>query len=1104
MKINYGKNKMRKFVLGVGSLSAVVTPVASIVACGTTNPTDNSWSTEPPKVTKPLDKTAHTTVKTPVVDTHVDPSVALNASKDSAIKVFEAAAQVAPTALSDTSKTPDAGLTAALANTLAAAKTAISAATVDNVSAIQAKETEKINAALKALSDSNELTNLKDAAIAEINGVSTTPAVHLTSGNEDTALKGKITSAISDAKSAINNATLLTIEDVKRDEKAKIVLAVHELSESNDSANSLALAIANFGSEHTKEINEIPNYHSPVVVTPLTDTTNYSEDAALKAKVATAKADALKNITDVTTAQGLVDAVEAGHKAIDTALSNLNDSNVFKNQIKTAKDSINALVTGANVFTAPTTGTINKDHVNTLVTDALAAIDNCSDKAALDIALDAQTNNVKHGIKVLNLATAQANGIARITAIAAGTYVQPDNGVLDKGPVNTAVLNGTNAVNNADADSLPGVLTIQEGIVREALATLNLATAQANGNAVIDSLTDGSKIHTLNSGILNRTKLDKLIADAKTAIEDASESELPGIITAKGSLISEELIALNAATDTTNKPVIVDTERNFFTGKYFHSDKILQTIHIPDAKWNMKGADRGGSYTPMNAKIKGEIDKIMAARNAEPIWNWHTMGDPYVDAINNVRYVLWKSAQDGQIDIRHTLRDLSWDLIPHFKRINGVDPTPAYGYTGPDWAPFWTKATKDINDYLASDDKDAQIQSFHNVRMVNGQKRGYDGWLRDEKAMRMDALLMQSAQWRVQAVEYKGSFDGHRWQETNDHVLVGPDASLPRASGNISPNKLVYNNRHKNGTTHENGYGNVGGGENYVGFVDLPTQSMESLQHKANPFGKNVYDAMLTAISVLYDSNDATKSMGHRRNFYYPDTDGIGYSASSPGYLDPQWTDTRKVNTAVLTITRNEQQWAGPYQIWTQAHADDVKAKYAWIEQVFGKQMFNMFVFNMFEQFRDFYHWIFPAELGELNTSGEDIGKHKGVHFIMSAPGYDEDTMYLKIQKIMMDYNTANPGKLDVAKFIELIRGAPSTDWIRDTAIGLDAIKSPANVRMTSLKLNIAPYRKVPVTNFIVATKPFDWNGGGSQAIYHFGSADLDTIKQYFTIDVFS
>ncbi len=56
----------------------------------------------------------------------------------------------------------------------------------------------------------------------------------------------------------------------------------------------------------------------------------------------------------------------------------------------------------------------------------------------------------------------------------------------------------------------------------------------------------------------------------------------------------------------------------------------------------------------------------------------------------------------------------------------------------------------------------------------------------------------------------------------------------------------------------------IAGGENYVGFSNVLTTSVQSVQHVDNPYAKNIYDGMYTAISVLYDSNDSTRSMGHR------------------------------------------------------------------------------------------------------------------------------------------------------------------------------------------------------------------------------------------------
>ncbi len=612
--------------------------------------------------------------------------------------------------------------------------------------------------------------------------------------------------------------------------------------------------------------------------------------------------------------------------------------------------------------------------------------------------------------------------------------------------------------------------------------------------AVDDALADG--LAKVAASPVMGEPLDKIVA--------AATDKLAGAIR----LYNADMLSKNVFAYKITGGVADVVQNDFLVDKFFHSDRILQTIHIPKDKWGLKAGSKS-DMSPITPHLKALIDKIIAARNADPIWNWHTIGDPFVDAINNIRYAMYKSSQPGaaNMELRHALRDIAWTMIPHYARVNGVDPHPAYGYTNKYWAPYWTKATKDMNDYLSSEDPDAEIHSFHPRRIRDGKVvGGQDGYLKDEKAMRLDSMLMQSAQWRVQGIEYTGSFDGHDWKATNKSIS-SPETGSPKLWGNLSPNKLVPNGNRNgaHGTIHANGLKDIAGGENYVGFSNVLTTSVQSVQHVDNPYAKNIYDGMYTAISVLYDSNDSTRSMGHRWNFFFPAISGLGYFPSSTGYMSKKWIEKskesvpRKMGAAVLTLTRDIEKYNGSYKIWTQAYADEVKKKYSWIEQVFGKKMFNMFIFDQNVEFKKFYQWIFPKDKAKLKTPGDKNGGISRVNFEVGGTGYNNTIEYGKISDTMMNYNIAHPGKLDVAKFIELLKANPYS-W----AFNGGAIDGPQNMRLTALGINDSPFKKHPVTDLTTPVKMFNWNGGGSQSLFDWGSADVKTVQNYFKVDLFS
>lgn len=65
--------------------------------------------------------------------------------------------------------------------------------------------------------------------------------------------------------------------------------------------------------------------------------------------------------------------------------------------------------------------------------------------------------------------------------------------------------------------------------------------------------------------------------------------------------------------------------------------------------------------------------------------------------------------------------------------------------------------------------------------------------------------------------------------------------------------------------------------ENFIFNYDATsTSNARAINPKASQ--TNIYDAMATAASTLYDQNDASLTTGHRENLFSPQYDSFGYS----------------------------------------------------------------------------------------------------------------------------------------------------------------------------------------------------------------------------------
>ncbi len=622
---------MKKLLLGLGTIGTVIAPVASIVACGTTDTKVAKKVT--PQATTDKTKTEGTThteqVVTPVV------TITLPEAKATATTAINTAGAVEATALTDTSKTPDATLVGLVTTAVSDALTKIgTGTTADEVLQFQKEEIAKIETAIQNLSDSNELVNLIGAAIVAINGTSLVPSVTLadTNGVEDATLKAAIPTAKTNALAKVATAT--TAEEAKqfqREEVGKIVAAVDALKKSNENANTLAEAQANFTGTRTKAETDIQAYVPAAAVTPLTDANKETANASLAQALTDAKAQALKDITDAPDAPALLTAITNGESAIDTASAAINDSNILLNQILEAKDKIDALAIDGN-YTTLVGATLDKSSVTGLVTAAKADLDTATTNTILDAKLGTQTTTVNDALAVLNLATAKTNGIKVITDLAnGGTYTALEGGTVNKDAVLvTAVGTATAAINAvlvADAGTLPGVISAQRTVITDAISALNLATAAANTlktakeNAIkeVEAAGADDQITKLTAGnaLPDKSAVTTAINNAKAAINASTVTilTLPQILIDEKGKVTSAVTTLNTATDGLNQAAATAAQAaQDFPGQKTAAKGEIQTLSTTGVTASTTGtpaviARITAAVNAANTKIDNEADK---------------------------------------------------------------------------------------------------------------------------------------------------------------------------------------------------------------------------------------------------------------------------------------------------------------------------------------------------------------------------------------------------------------------------------------------------------------------------------------------------------------
>lgn len=309
-----------------------------------------------------------------------------------------------------------------------------------------------------------------------------------------------------------------------------------------------------------------------------------------------------------------------------------------------------------------------------------------------------------------------------------------------------------------------------------------------------------------------------------------------------------------------------------YAGSDLFGQQLMNMGHMVFNYTHLKGLYTGYSEIkpiPRELYSKGEewfgdVDAIVAEMNKDPDISWHAIGEPYVDALNAVRYVIKKSAQGDS------------SLVSHIKNVvekmwwakGVVPPTTVRG------TDFYSNAVVDINDWLLGKTQIPVIPKDNYAPAWGNPNNNYltPRHVRDAadlatmKSVRLNEDLLKWAQYRTQQTEWRGAFD--------DHNPVRTNAEIGAAAGNAKGN--IMNPNTKAPVVQQ--VPTYWAGENFVNFGALDQTNLPygAKWHKASEM--NIYRGFCHVLTTLFDETDFTLTAGHRYPTFDPQNDLIGYS----------------------------------------------------------------------------------------------------------------------------------------------------------------------------------------------------------------------------------
>ncbi|MCR8613302.1 MAG: hypothetical protein NC236_02365 [Mycoplasma sp.] len=366
----------------------------------------------------------------------------------------------------------------------------------------------------------------------------------------------------------------------------------------------------------------------------------------------------------------------------------------------------------------------------------------------------------------------------------------------------------------------------------------------------------------------NIAQLETAITQAKQAINDAKQ--LNSEITAAN--VKASSLKVQAATRR------VDPTSWGFETQDFNDLKLgkLQSKHL-----NTKVTDHElGEGDVFNEVFENHAIALHKLRNTDPEAYWSTIGDPVIDAINDIRYSIYKAAKGDTTAVKHLKAMISQN--PNFVRELKIDPSASLS---------GKIAVASLLKFFKTYDTDS-LKVFSGV-VPPGVHTIKDYDFTKLKPLLPNWQLMAWAQYRTQMIDWVGGWTGgftsempspsnpHDWKAWNDFIeasKTNPNylkehrglANPPeRWDLGASENLMILHHISDKDVTH-------GHTDRNAGNVDVEREQYKSYM--------TYYDAFGVAFDQLLDSHDMTGEIGHRTNVLNPESTKIGWSVTIQDY----------------------------------------------------------------------------------------------------------------------------------------------------------------------------------------------------------------------------